>query len=108
MKHEEKLKKKNLLNGPNDALMSSEHPWGQKKRKVHDRDRTTTYRQVSNVGCDIDRRPRALALRHVRCMHTFNGPSSIDLHISTHAPVSDASTGHKRLKWKYEDSARIG
>ena len=35
--------------------MSSKHPWGQKKCKVRDRDRTMTYRQASNVSCDIDR-----------------------------------------------------
>ena len=42
------------MSGEVSVMMSSEHPWGQKKRKVRDRDWTTTYWQVSNVGCDID------------------------------------------------------
>ena len=48
--------------------MSSEHPWGQKKCKVRDRDWTMTYWQVSNVDCDIDR-PASMSINNQKSSH---------------------------------------
>ena len=61
----------------------------EKKRKVHDRDRTTTYRQESKVGCDIDRPASTSIDRHRRRPTTESSrTTSYTVHAHLHWPIS--------------------